>query len=111
MTTGLMSVLVTHPGENALFSKLVLADTDPSQAEEFENAFPDHSHEMRFTLLDENLDLQGQAERLGQFDMIITEARFSNNKQKVRFFHDIQALLRNGGVFLLLESFDDLSQL
>lgn len=110
-TTSLLSALEGGPLGTPRFSKVIIADTDRTHAEDFEKAFPGRSSTLMFILLDEDLDLQGQAVQLGSFDLIITAASFGNNKQKTRFFQDIQGLLQPRGIFLLLESFNDISKI
>ncbi|KIX02947.1 uncharacterized protein Z518_06497 [Rhinocladiella mackenziei CBS 650.93] len=110
MTRSILSVLATDPEDTSRFSNLVAADTNSAIAQDFEDKFRDWGSKLSFIKLNEDLDLQGQTLSPGSFDLIITGATFSNNMQKTRFLQDVQGLLKNGGVFLILESFTDITK-
>jgi hypothetical protein len=107
LTTQLLSVLAPDKFGNERFSNFVVADTTSSTYEEFNKTFHDRSSKLRCIKLNEDLGLQGQTVQPESFDIIITAASFDSSRQKVGFFQDVSGLLQKGGIFLVLESFQE----
>ena len=107
LTDTILFSLANGPLDTARFSKFVVARGNATDAGDFETIYQDWGSKLAFTVLDEELDLHGQALQPDSFDVIITAATFSCGGQRAQFLRDVSNFLKRGGLFLLLETVNE----
>jgi hypothetical protein len=104
LTAELLSVLAPTPQTPSRLSSLVVADSNTSHMEEFDEHFESWKPRVSFNLLRMDLDVREQGLEDGSMDLIIVAADLAVYAKSGGYLQVLQGLLSAQGKLMILES-------
>jgi len=104
LTSELLSALAPNPSMPSRFSSLVVADSNTSHMEEFDEEFKDWKPKVTFTPLRMDLDVKEQGLEDGSIDIIVVAPDLAVYAKSGGYLQILQGLLSAQGKLMVLES-------